>query len=351
MKNRSFVIALKHSKSLAIIGAKGLPPEFPGTSGVEFYVSQRLIPLYDAGIRVVCYVRPWATARHIHKHKNTALIHLFSIPTGRLDAISHSFFATVHACFSRVDTVWYQAAGPAMFSFLPRIFGKKVVVTLHTLEWKREKWKGAAGIILLLAEKIAVHSANELLVVSQELADYCRRVYGKKSVVDTPIAPYARHQKPRIILDKYGLSKDQYLLYLGRFVPEKRIEWLIRAFKKLPGANLRLVLAGGSHHMGAYEASLRALASEDRRIYFTGWVFGKEKEELLTNCRLFVLPSSLEGNPTVLYELPPDRIALASAQVVKSVRRGGVIAFSDADEHRFFRKLHNIVNDVKMNHQ
>lgn len=351
MKNSPLINAFKNSKTVAVIGIKGVPPEFSGTSGVEFYVTPRLSLLAEAGIKVVCYVRNWATPRHIKTYNGASLIHLPSIPTLYLDAVSHSLFATIHACFSPVDTVWYQAAGPAMFSFLPRLFGKKVVVTLHTFEWRRKKWEGAAQAILILAERIAVNSAHEALVVSQGLAGYYAQSYGRSCHIDLPMTPPQRRPSPKIILHKYGLGKGQFILYLGRFVPEKRIEWLIRAFRKLPHSGLRLVLAGGAHHMDGYAASLRALAHNDKRIQFVGWIFGKEKEELLANCRLFVLPSSLEGNPTVLYELPSDRTAIISDEVAKSVvHRNNLVIFSGDHEQDFIKKLRKSIIDAKMNH-
>lgn len=351
MKNRPFLNAFKNSRSIAVIGVKGIPPEFPGTSGVEFYVSSRLPFLAAAGAKVVCYVRNWATPRHIKTHNEAVLVHLPSVSTLYFDAVSHSFLATVHACFSQVDTVWYQAAGPAMFSFLPRIFGKKVVVTLHTLEWKRKKWEGVGGATLLFAERVAVHSAHELLVVSRELARYCQSVYSRDCYIDTPLAHPPRRVPAKIISDKYGLHKDRFVLYLGRFVPEKRIEWLIRAFQKTSRAGIRLVLAGGAHHMDKYAVSLRKLAGNDARICFVGWVFGKEKEELLANCLLFVLPSSVEGNPVVLYELPDDRRALVSEAVARLVtHRGRLSTFPESGKSLFEKKLRELINDDRIKH-
>lgn len=349
MKNNPLTIVFAGSKKVAIIGAKGLPPEFFGTSGVEFYLSERLLLLARAGIDVVCYVRTWATPADTTTYKHAVLIRLPSIATMRLDAVSHSLLSTIHACFSDADTVWYQATGPAMFSFLPRFFRKRVFVTIHALEWKREKWSITAKIALKCSEWMAALAAHKVIVVSRPLADYWTKTYHTEVVIDAPIAMPVKSVLPDIIRKKYGLQNNGYILYLGRFVPEKRLEWLIMAFQKIPNTRFRLVLAGGAHHMDGYAANLRVLAQKDKRILFVGWVFGKEKEELLANCRLFVLPSSLEGNPTVLYELPSDRMALVSKQVARSVvRQCNLVVFSDDSEQGFVKKLHNHINDVKM---
>jgi len=352
MKNRSVAPSFIGSKHVAIIGLKGVPPEFAGTSGVEFYASERLLPLYRAGVRVVCYVRAWATPAHITTHKRAALIRLPSITTKHLDAVSHSFLSTLHACFSPVDTVWYQATGPAMFSFLPRLFGKKIFVTIHTLEWKREKWGGLAKIILLGSERIAARTADKVFVVSKPLADYWSNTYRAMAIIDPPIAPSIKNTSLNTIRKKYGLHANSYVLYLGRFVPEKRIEWLIRAFQQIPGTKLRLVLAGGTHQLLDYKNKLTKLIHNDPRILLTGWVFGKEKDELLHNCKLFVLPSSLEGNPTVLYELPRDRPILISDQVAKAVtHRKHVYTFTGSSFRQFARLLYTLIRGDRIRHQ
>lgn len=339
------------SKKVAVIGAKGLPPEFFGTSGVEFYLSERLLPLVRAGVSVVCYVRTWATPLHITTYKRTALIRIPSVATKHLDAASHSLLSTLHACFSDADTVWYQATGPAMFSFLPRLFGKKVFVTIHTLEWKREKWGAMAKFILKYSEWVAARAAHKIIVVSRPLADYWAKIYRSQAIIDAPIAMSAKKVPPAIIRKKYGLQTDGYILYLGRFVPEKRIEWLIRAFHKIPGSQLRLVLAGGAHQLPSYRNTLAGLIKKDVRILPVGWVFGKEKEELLGNCRLFVLPSSVEGNPTVLYELPRDRYILVSDQVAKTVpHRKQIHVFAESNFEQFADMLYTLVLGGRIRH-
>lgn len=351
MKNNSLITAFDQSKKIAIVGAKGLPPEFPGTSGVEFYLSDRLLLLARLGIRVVCYVRTWATPANTTVYRRAVLIRFPSFATKHLDAVSHSFISTLHACFSSADAVWYQSTGPAMFSFLPRLFGKKVFVTIHTLEWKREKWGWLAKTALLGSEWIAARAAHKVFVVSRPLADYWKNTRHFQAIVDVPMALPAKKAPPNIIRTKYGLHAGGYVLYLGRFVPEKRIEWIIRAFRQVPGTNFRLVLAGGVHQLQDYKNKLTRLIQNDPRILLTGWVFGKEKEELLSNCRFFVLPSSVEGNPTVLYELPGDRPVLVSDRIARAViRRKHVHVFAHLNYRQFADMFRALVRGDRMRH-
>lgn len=293
-----------HKQTIAIIGAKGIPPEFVGTSGVEFYIAQKIQKLTSQNAAVLCYVRSWATPVHTTTYLGARLVHTPSLPIKRLDALSHSFMSTIHACLSPVDIIWYHASGPALFSCIPRLFGKRVRITIHTLEWRRKTWGPIARAALRLGEWVGAQSAHEMLVVSKDLASYIHETYHKRAVVDVPEPHTLKHTRPTIIKKRYGLSGGDYILYLGRYVEEKRLEWLIRAYTRLHPKGVRLVLAGGEGYGMLYEKKIRQLSAHNKNVLHAGWVFGKEKDELLEHCRLFVLPSSVEGNPIVLHELP-----------------------------------------------
>jgi glycosyltransferase involved in cell wall biosynthesis len=293
----------RKSNRIAIIGQKGIPAEFVGTSGVEFYVEYRAKRLVSDGKIVDCYVRNWATPKTQTNYQGINLIHLPTINTKHLDAVIHSFLASIYTCLTPTDTVWYQASGPAMFSFIPKLFGKKIVVTIHTLEWKRVKWRWSARFILKLGEWVGVESADLLISVSKDLADYLDAKYNHESVVDPPVVEKVKYIKPNIITQKYGLKGNDFILYFGRFVPEKRIEWLINAYQQLKPKDIKLVLAGGPSHTDKYYLKLQKLCYGDKNIIFTGYLFGAEKIELISNCGLFVLPSKVEGSPIVIQEI------------------------------------------------
>ena len=83
--------------------------------------------------------------------------------------------------------------------------------------------------------------------------------------------------------------------------PGKGAHLLVEAFRRLD-TPLRLVVAGGSSHSDDYVRRLQGTAAGDTRILFAGPVAGAKWAELLSNARLFVLPSTLEGMPIVLLE-------------------------------------------------
>jgi len=329
--------------AVAFIGLKGIPAEFIGTSGVEFYVERRAKLLVRQGKTVTCYVRNWATPKSITLYKGIHLVHLSTINTKHLDATIHSLLSSIHVCFTDADTVWYQAIGPAFFSFLPKVFGKKIIVTSHALDWKRDKWGPVAQWLLKISERVAVACADNLVVVSGGLQEYYLKTYRKNSYIDPPDIVATAQLKPSIITKKYKLEGNDYILYMGRFVPEKRIDWLIKAYLQLKPSNIKLVLAGGSSHTDEHEKKLRYLAANNTNIIFTNYVFKKEKQELLHNCMLFVLPSSLEGNSTVLKE-----VKMAPRRLISNVLKSGdhtvnTRYFENDDYFDFLTKLKELL--------
>ncbi|MFZ2024779.1 MAG: glycosyltransferase family 4 protein [Microgenomates group bacterium] len=327
-------------KRVAFIGQKGIPAEFTGTSGVEFYVEQKAKRLVRLGVSVTCYVRSWATPRAKKTYQGIQLIHIPTIKTKHFDAFVHSLLSSIHVCFTSVDTVWYQATGPAFFSLIPKLFGKKIFVTIHALDWKRDKWGWTARLLLRMAEHTVTHLTNTLFVVSEDLKTYFRTTYKKETTIDrVTFQPYKKIT-PDIIAKKYDVHGNDYILYLGRFVPEKRIEWLIEAYAKLQPKNVKLILAGGESNSKQYYAFLQKLTKNNTNILFTGYVFGKEKQELLTNCRLFVLPSAVEGDPIVIKELHNNTYVLMSNELKKTIRnKKHIFTFDTAEKQDFFKKL------------
>jgi glycosyltransferase involved in cell wall biosynthesis len=339
------LISARHPKHIAFIGQKGIPAEFPGTSGVEFYVEHRASELVQLGSHASCYVRSWATPPNIKIYKQIKLIHVPTVNTKHLDATVHSLLSSLHVCFTSADTVWYQASGPAIFSFIPKLFGKKIVVTIHALDWQRAKWGVIAKAFIRLGEWVGCMAADDIITVSPALSEYILRTYRRPSVIDPPIIKKKPRPNPSIITQKYGLKGNDFILYVGRFVPEKRLEWLINAYNHLNPTPVGLVIAGGPTNSREYEIMLRSLAQNNRNILFPGWMFNQEKVELLENCLAFVLPSSLEGYPYVISELSKKKPLLVSDAVAKGISRKHLTyTFKEESYEDFKNKLLQILS-------
>ena len=184
---------------------------------------------------------------------------------------------------------------------LAKLFGKRSVVTIHGLDWQRSKWGGFATKFLKFGERIAAKYADEVIVLSKNVQEYFKQVYGRETVFIPNGISKPDNYEPEIIKNKYGLDKDGYILFLGRLVPEKGVHYLIEAYKEL-NTDKKLVIAGGASHTKEYENELIALASGNEKIVFTGFVQGKELDELYSNAYIYCLPSDLEGMPISLLE-------------------------------------------------
>ncbi len=291
--------------NIAFIGQKGIPATF---GGVEYHVDSLSREIVKNKLSVSVYVRSWYTPKGMKEIDGVKLIHVPTIKSKHLDASIHSLLCSIHAVFTSVDIVHYHCMGPALFSFIPKLFGKKVIVTVHRLDWISEKWNKIAKFFLKLGERISIRIPQKTIVVSKDLKKFFMNGYKSSNLHHiTHGIEAVQPIKANLISKKYGLVEKNYLLYLGRISPEKRVEWIIKAFFKMGNQSkttkrIKLVIAGGSSATGKYVESLKRLSSNNQDIIFPGYVTGREKDELLSNAKIFLLPSSLEGFPIALME-------------------------------------------------
>lgn len=289
--------------SVAMFGQKRLSRE----GGVEIVVKELCTRMVKAGHKVTCYNRSGhhvSGAEYDRKTEYTG-IRQRSVPTIEkkgLAAVSSSFFAALCSAFGRYDVVHIHAEGPAFFCWIPKMFGKRVVVTVHGIDWQREKWKSGFGSkFIRRGEKNAVKYADEIIVLSTGVQEYFEKTYGRKTRFIPNGVNRPEIQKPELITEKYGLTKDSYILFLGRLVPEKGLRYLIEAYKQTK-TDKKLVIAGGSSDTDSFMKEIKELAKDDERILFTGFVQGKMLDELYSNAYIYTLPSDLEGMPLSLLE-------------------------------------------------
>lgn len=295
----------KESLSIAMLGHKRIPSR---EGGIEIVVEELSTRMVEAGHSVTCFNR---SGHHVSgrefdgdslkEYKGVKLKSVFTINRKGLSAMTSSFFGALCAAFGRYDVIHFHAEGPCAMLWIPRLFGKRCIATIHGIDWQRAKWGGFASKYIKFGEKVAVKFADEIIVLSEGVQRYFMDTYGRKTVfipngVNRPVL-----RNPQLIKEKYGLDKDGYILFLGRLVPEKGITYLIEAFKKVK-TEKKLVIAGGSSDTETFSQELKTLAQGDNRIVFTGFVQGQFLEELYSNAYVYTLPSDLEGMPLSLLE-------------------------------------------------
>lgn len=282
---------------ISMIGQKGIPI---ASGGIERHVEEIGLLLTQNDMDVVVYNR---SGYVMGKEKNYKGIKIVTIPTFRIkgiEAVVYSFFASLHAAFSDTDIVHYHALGPSAMCWIPKLFRKKVVVTVHGLDWQREKWGKFGKLFLKKGEKRAAKYADKVIVVGKKLVQYFKEKYNR----DTIFIPNGIRDMQTLEnqeLEKWDLKDRKYILFLARVVPEKGCHYLLEAFKNLSQEEVVLVVAGGSGQTDAYYNNLKEKYSSDK-IRFIGEVSGKSIGELYSNALLYVLPSDIEGLPISLLE-------------------------------------------------
>lgn len=280
-----------------MLGHKTIPSR---KGGVEIVVGEIATRMADKGHKVVCYNRNEKDEEKLNTYKGVKLKRVFTVNLRGAAAMSSSFFAAIRAAFGGYDVVHFHAEGPSAMCFIPKLFGKRIVVTIHGLDWQRDKWGGFATKYIFFGEKMAVKFADEIIVLSENVKKYFKDTYNRETV----FIPNGISKPEKIeadLIKKWGLEKDSYILYLGRIVPEKGVSYLIDAYSKIE-CKKKLVIAGGSSDTSSFFEGLKEKAKDNKNIIFTDFVQGKALEELYSNAYIYTLPSDLEGMPISLLE-------------------------------------------------
>lgn len=291
--------------NIAMLGHKRIPSR---EGGIEIVVEELSTRMVEKGHRVVSYNR---SGHHVAgaefdgkgmtTYKGVKLKSVLTINRKGLAAVTSSVLASLAVAFGKYDVVHVHAEGPAFMCWLPKLFGKRVIVTVHGLDWARAKWGKFASWYIRSGEKNAVKFADEIIVLSAGVKKYFRDTYGRETAFIPNGVNRPEIRKVKEIREKWDLEKDEYILYLGRIVPEKGEKYLIEAFKKIE-TDKKLIIAGGSSDTDSFMSELKEMAKGDDRIIFTGFIQGRALEELYSNAYVYCLPSDLEGMPLSLLE-------------------------------------------------
>lgn len=290
---------------IAMLGHKRIPSR---EGGVEIVVEELATRMVKKGHEVTCYNRKGHhvsgrefDSKEQKEYKGVRLITVSTVDKKGLAAASSSFFAALKCTFSQFDIIHFHAEGPCAMMFLPKLTGKKCIATIHGLDHQRAKWGKFAEKYIMTGEKCAVKHADHIIVLSEGVKQYFKDTYNRETVFIPNGVNRPDIKNADLITQKFGLKKDEYILFLGRLVPEKGIAYLIEAYKNM-STDKKLVIAGGSSDTDEYTAGLKEAARDNDNIIFTGFVQGQMLEELYSNAYIYCLPSDLEGMPLSLLE-------------------------------------------------
>lgn len=291
--------------NIAMLGHKRIPSR---EGGIEIVVEELSTRMVEQGHKVICYNRSGHhvsgkdfDTKELKEYKGVSLKTVITIDKKGLAAMTSSFFGAIKCAFGKFDVVHFHAEGPCAMLWIPKLFGKRCIATIHGIDWQRAKWSGFAEKYIKFGEKIAVRYADEIIVLSEEVKKYFKDTYNRETVFIPNGVNRPEIIEAKEITERFGLEKDNYILFLGRIVPEKGLRYLVQAFKNVK-TDKKLVIAGGSSDTEEFMDELVEMAKDDSRIIFTGFVQGRILEELYSNAYVYTLPSDLEGMPLSLLE-------------------------------------------------
>ena len=291
---------------VAMIGHKVVPSR---RGGIENVLTSLCPLLVEAGVDVTCYNRSSDKVENEYvgtvvnkKYRNVKLKKAWTLNSRGVSAMIASFTAAISATFSNYDILHFHAEGPCAAMWIPKMFGKHCVATVHGLDWQREKWgKGFASKYIKFGERVMVKCADEIIVLSESAKDYFKKTYNRETVlihngIEKPIKKEAEK-----ITELYSLVKGNYICMVSRLTAEKGVHYLIDAYNKIK-TDKKLVIAGDTSDTDEYVALLKQKAANNPNIIFTGFISGDVLTEIYSNAYLVTLPSDIEGMSLSLLE-------------------------------------------------
>lgn len=336
---------------VAMLGHKVVPSR---RGGIENVLTSLCPLLAEKGVCVTCFNRSSDKVENEYismvkdkKYKGVLLKNAWTINKKGISAMVASFTAAICAAFGNFDVVHFHAEGPCAAMWIPKLFGKRCVATVHGLDWQREKWdKSFASKYIKFGEKVMVKCADEIIVLSESAREYFKETYNRNTVlihngIERPVKKQADE-----IIKLYGLSKDSYICIVSRLTAEKGVHYLIDAYNSI-NTDKKLVIAGDTSDTDEYVAMLKQKASGNPNIIFTGFISGDVLTEIYSNAYLVTLPSDIEGMSLSLLEAMAYGNAVLCSDIPENtlVTEDKAIHFKKSSVEDLAEKLQTMCND------
>lgn len=339
---------------VAMIGHKVVPSR---RGGIEKVLTSLCPLLAESGVDVTCYNRSSDKVENEYigtvvnkKYCNVSLKTAWTLNGRGLSAMLASFTAAISAAFGKYDIVHFHAEGPCAAMWIPKLFGKRCVATVHGLDWQREKWgKGFASKYIKFGERVMVKCADEIIVLSESARQYFESAYNRQTnLINNGIEKPLIKEADAIIRD-YGLEKDGYICIVSRLTAEKGIHYLIDAYNTVK-TDKKLVIVGDTSDTDEYVDLLKQKAAGNPNIIFTGFVSGDPLAEIYSNAYLFTLPSDIEGMSLSLLEALSYSNAVLCSDIPENtlVAEDRAISFKKSDVKDLAEKLQMLCDNKEL---
>lgn len=280
---------------IAITGIRGIPANY---GGFETFTEELATRLVQRGHDVTVYGRKNNIKTKEKIYKGVRLTILPTINHKYLDTVFHTFIAVLHLLFRKFDVVLICNAANSLFSFLPRLTGKKVLVNVDGIERKRKKWNRLGKLYYLLSEWLSTFLPNGIVTDAKAIQDYYWKRFKKSAAMIAYGASVGRTRDPEGIR-KYGLQTNKYILYVSRLEPENNAHLVIEAFEQVK-TDFALVIVGDAPYADDYKRKLHA--TRDKRVKFLGAIYGPGYRILQQNAYCYIQATEVGGTHPALVE-------------------------------------------------
>ena len=276
----------------AILGTRGIPARYGGFETFAEELSTRLV---KRGHQVTVYCRERYSQ---DSYCGVKLQYLPTIHHKYFDTIAHTCLSTLHLLGSRYDALLYCNAANAVFTWMPRVSGMPVALNVDGLERHRKKWNSLAKTWYRLSEWLATWMPNAVVTDAQAIAQYYSETYHRNSVMipyGADLGPVATDE----VLQKLGLERKKYFLYVSRMEPENNGLLVRESFERV-ATDLKLALIGDAPYAADYIAQVRD--TRDPRVVIPGTVYGQGYRELGSHCFAYIHATEVGGTHPALIE-------------------------------------------------
>lgn len=278
------------SKHIFIIGSKGIPAQY---GGFETFTEKLTALRKDERI---CYHVACMSDRNEDFVYNNAQCFRIKVPNiGPAKAVYYDIKAIDYCCKyieknqikGAVVYVLACRIGPFIGRYKRRLAKSscRLYVNPDGHEWKRAKWNALIKRYWKFSERLMVKHADLLICDSKNIEKYIKQTYARFNP-NTMYLSYGSETKKSALpendpklqnwYEKFGISKGQYYLIVGRFVPENNYETMIREYMKSKTEKDLVIITGFEGNK--YYGKLKDLTNfdSDPRIKFVGTVYDQE---------------------------------------------------------------------------
>jgi len=292
---------------IAILGSRGIPVNY---GGFETLAEELSIRLARKGHEVTVYCcKPYSKDNEKY-YKNVERIFLPTIRTKVLEKPIFAALSLIASIFKRYDLILMLGISVSSLCFIPKLFNQKIIINIDGLEWQRRKWNKLISRLLKFQEKMAGITADKIITDSLKIKKYYYNKYG----IDSTYISYGAEiidYPPGEVMEKYGLEKDGYILYVSRFEPENNALLIREAFEEMGKKNIKLVMVGDAPYADSYIKKLKNTQNPD--IIFTGYLFGDAYKELLSNAYFYIQATEVGGaHPALIQAMGAGKCVLAN---------------------------------------